>query len=473
MGLAQENMQPQPEEIMINAKKVRPFGIRDKFGYLFGDFGNDFFFILVSSYLMVYFTDILHVSAAAVGVLFAVARIWDAFADVIWGRFIDSRKTTKNGKFIPWIFRMSFPLVISGVLMFVQIPGMSDGFNVAFAFAMYILWGTLYSTVNIPYGSMASVITTNPVERTSLSSWRAMGAAMAGLIINVGGPLILFENNVASGNRFLLAAIIFGILSLACYMACVTLSTERIVQAEQVKEKGSLKKTVKGLGKNKPLLWLLVASITFMLTMLMIGSVNVYLFKNYFGSTVALSIVGFIQTATAFLAMPFIKPTVARFGKKEVGSVGLLLASLAYLLLFALPDVSVSLFLVLTAVGMFGMNAFNLIIWAFVTDVIDYHEYLTDMREDGTVYSIYSFARKIGQAAAAGLAGFAITAVGYDATSTTQSQEVLDGIYSLATLIPGVLFLIGFLVIAIFYPLNKKRTDNLNNYLNEKREASN
>lgn len=473
MGLAQENMQPQPEEIMINTKKARPFGIRDKFGYLFGDFGNDFFFILVSSYLMVYFTDILHVSAAAVGVLFAVARIWDAFADVIWGRFIDSRKTTKNGKFIPWIFRMSFPLVISGVLMFVQIPGMSDGFNVAFAFAMYILWGTLYSTVNIPYGSMASVITTNPVERTSLSSWRAMGAAMAGLIINVGGPLILFENNVASGNRFLLAAIIFGILSLACYMACVTLSTERIVQAEQVKGKGSLKKTVKGLGKNKPLLWLLVASIIFMLTMLMIGSVNVYLFKNYFSSTVALSIVGFIQTATAFLAMPFIKPTVARFGKKEVGSVGLLLASLAYLLLFALPDVSVSLFLVLTAVGMFGMNAFNLIIWAFVTDVIDYHEYLTDMREDGTVYSIYSFARKIGQAAAAGLAGFAITAVGYDATRTTQSQEVLDGIYSLATLIPGVLFLLGFLVIAIFYPLNKKRTDNLNNYLNEKREANN
>ncbi len=469
MGLAEERIQP--EEIVNTSKTVLPFGMRDKFGYLFGDFGNDFFFILVSSYLMVYYTDILHVSAAAVGVLFAVARIWDAFADVIWGRFIDSRKTTKHGKFIPWIFRMSFPLVISGVLMFVQIPGVSDGFNVAFAFAMYILWGTLYATVNIPYGSMASVITDNPVERTSLSTWRTMGASMAALIINVGGPLILFQDNVASANRFLLAAIIFGILSLACYMACVTLSTERIVQAEKVNERGDFKKTVKGLGKNKPLLWLLVTSVIFMLTMLMIGSVNVYLFKNYFGSTVALSIVGFIQTAVVFIAMPFIKPAVARFGKKEVGSVGLLLASVSYLLLYALPDVSVTLFLVLSGVGMFGMQTFNLIIWAFVTDVIDYHEYLTNLREDGTVYSIYSFARKIGQAAAAGVAGFAITAVGYDATVGTQPQDVLDGLYGLATLIPGVLFLLGFIALAIFYPLNKKRTDNLTAYLSEKREA--
>lgn len=469
MGLVQERMQ-QPEKVVNNSKMVRPFGMRDKFGYLFGDFGNDFFFILVSSYLMVYYTDILHVSAAAVGLLFAIARIWDAFADVLWGRFIDTRKTTKNGKFLPWIFRMSFPLVISGILMFVQLPGVSDGFNVAWAFAMYILWGTLYSTVNIPYGSMASVITDNPVERTTLSTWRTMGASMAGLIINVGGPLILFENNVASANRFLLAAIIFGILSLACYMACVGLSTERIVQQEKVKEKGNLKKTAKGLMKNKPLLWLLVISVTFMLTMLMIGSVNVYLFKNYFGNTAALSIVGFIQTATVFVAMPFIKPSVTKFGKKEVGSFGLLLASVSYLLLYALPDVSVTLFLVLTAIGMLGMNSFNLIIWAFVTDVIDYHEYVTNMREDGTVYSIYSFARKIGQAAAAGLAGVAITAVGYDATVGTQPQEVLDGIYSLATLIPGVLFLIGFLALAFFYPLNKKRTNELSVYLSEKRD---
>ena len=114
--------------------------MRDKFGYLFGDLGNDFFFMLVSSYLMVFYTDIFGISAAVVGVLFMVARLWDAVADVTWGRFIDTRKTTPNGKFKPWIFRMSFPLVITGVLMFVTIPGMTNSFlyMVGFYYLYYL-----------------------------------------------------------------------------------------------------------------------------------------------------------------------------------------------------------------------------------------------------------------------------------------------------------------------------------------------
>src|SRR3954453_14866125 len=159
--------------------------------------------MLVLAFLMVFYTDVMHLNPAAVGALFAIARLWDAFADIAWGRFIDTRKAGKNGKFRPWIFRMSFPLVITGILMFVYIPGMSHGFYLAYAYVSYILWGTLYSTVNIPYGSMASVITGDPVERTTLSSWRTMGANLAGLIINVVGPMILFVNNKADANHFL------------------------------------------------------------------------------------------------------------------------------------------------------------------------------------------------------------------------------------------------------------------------------
>ena len=207
-------------ETVAANEEVRKFGMRDKLGYLFGDFGNDFFFILVSSFLMVYYTDVFNISAATVGVLFLIARLWDAVADVTWGRIIDTRKPSKHGKFKPWIFRMSFPLVLSGVLMFVKIPGMSDGFYLAYAFVTYLIWGTLYSTVNIPYGSMASVITSDPVERTTLSTFRNLGAYLASLIINVVGPLILFVNNKADADRFLMGAIIFGILSLSCYMAC-------------------------------------------------------------------------------------------------------------------------------------------------------------------------------------------------------------------------------------------------------------
>ena len=309
--MQEKTVRPLVVDHQIEGKTVRPFGIRDKFGYLFGDFGNDFFFTLVSAFLMVFYTDVFGISAATVGTLFLVARLWDAVADVTWGRFIDTRKTGKNGKFKPWIFRMSFPLVISGVLMFVHIPGMSNGFYLAWAFVTYILWGTLYSTVNIPYGSMASVITSDPVERTTLSTWRTMGAMLAGLVINVGGPLLIFVNNKIDPNRMLLAAIIFGILAISCYMACVKLSTERVVAPERpASAKGGMGKTVKGLFKNRPLITILVASLLFMMCMMLIGAVNVYLFKDYFQNAAALSIVGLIQTATVFLAIPLVQPLV-------------------------------------------------------------------------------------------------------------------------------------------------------------------
>ncbi len=317
-------------------QKFRPFGMRDKLGYLFGDFGNDFFFILVAAFLMVYYTDVYHLNPAAVGLLFMIARLWDAFADVTWGRFIDTRKPGKNGKFRPWIFRMSFPLVITGILMFVHIPGMSDGFYLAYAYVTYIIWGTLYSTVNIPYGSMASVITADPVERTSLSSWRTLGGQLAGLIINVVGPMILFVDNKADADRFLLGAIIFGILAISCYMACYKLSVERVQAPVNAKEKVNMGKTMKGLVKNKPLMTFLAASLLFLVCFMLIGAVNVYLFKDYFQSAQALSMVGLLQAVAVFVAMPFVNPLVRKFGKKEVASGGLLVASAVYFILYFL-----------------------------------------------------------------------------------------------------------------------------------------
>jgi len=267
------------QEEQVESKPVRPFGLRDKVGYLLGDFGNDFFFLLTSTFLMVFYTDIFHISAATVGVLFMVARLWDAFADVAWGRFIDTRPTTKNGKFKPWILRMSFPLVFTGVLMFTTIPGMSDGFYLAWAFVTYIVWGTLYSTVNIPYGSMASVMTADPVERTTLSTWRTVGASLAGLIINVLGPMIVFVDNKISADRMFMTACIFGVLAIACYIGCYKLSTERIEAPAKEVKKGDFLRSIKSLVKNKPFLWVLTASLMTMLTSFIVMAVNTYLFK--------------------------------------------------------------------------------------------------------------------------------------------------------------------------------------------------
>ena len=464
--------EPLKKEAVVETKTTtahRPFGLTDKVGYLMGDFGNDFFFFLVSSYLMVFYTDIFHINAGTVGALFMFARLWDAFADVTWGRFVDVRPASKHGKFKPWIFRMSFPLVITGVLMFVTIPGMSDGFYLAWAFVTYIVWGTLYSTVNIPYGSMASVITDKPEERTSLSTWRTAGSMLASLVINAGAPLIVMVDNKIDANRMFMAACIFGVLSICCYMACYKMSTERIAAPVQNKENTNLKATLKGLMKNKPLLWLLVAALLLMTNNMFIGTVNVYLFKDYFESTAALSVYGVVQSVASFAVMPLIAPLVAKFGKKEISSFGLVLAAVAYYALFFMKDLSGMAFVAFAAVGMFGIAFFNTVVWAFVTDVIDYHELLTGLREDGTVYSIYSFSRKVGQAIAGGIGGAAIAAVGYVAGAAQQSESTLNGIHTLGTLIPAIVYTLILLVLVFLYPLTKKRTEEMNAQLAARR----
>ncbi|WP_462406074.1 MFS transporter [Gracilibacillus sp. Marseille-QA3620] len=457
------------QENQIESNVARPFGFRDKLGYLLGDFGNDFFFILTSTFLMVFYTDIFHISAATVGVLFMIARLWDAFADVAWGRFIDTRPATKHGKFKPWILRMSFPLVITGVLMFTTIPGMSNGFYLAWAFVTYIVWGTLYSTVNIPYGSMASVISADPVERTTLSTWRTIGASLAGLLIGVLGPMIVFVDNKISADRMFMTAIVFGVLAISCYIGCYKLTTERIAVPVKEIEKGAFLRSIKSLVTNKPFLWILAASLMIMVTQFITQAVNTYLFKDYFSNASALSLVSLIQMAAMFLTVPLVKPLVARFGKKEVSVVGVGAAAAVFTLLYFLKGLTVMPFILTMALGMVGMGFYSFVNWAFISDVIDYHEYKTSLREDATVYSIVSMSRKVGQALAGGIGGFAIAAVGYDATVGTQPQEVLNGIHMLGTLVPGILY--GLVALILFlYPLNKKRTLQLAADLAAKRE---
>ncbi len=213
---------------------VRPFGIRDKVGYLFGDLANDFTFIFASSYLMKFYTDVLGVSAAMVGILFLVARFVDAFTDVGMGRLVDTMPAGENGRFRPWLKRMAVPLFIINVLMYLYpVAGLSMGLKTVYMFVTYILWGSVcYTAANIPYGSMASVITADPGERTSLSTFRSMGAMVAGILISVVSPLVLFrtENNVqvVIPERFTLMAVIFGVCAMVCYLLCYKLTTERV-----------------------------------------------------------------------------------------------------------------------------------------------------------------------------------------------------------------------------------------------------
>ena len=167
---------------------------------------------------------------------------------------------------------------------------------------------------------------------------------------------------------------------------------------------------------------------------------------------------------------PFISPIASKYGKKEAGAVGMLVAGIVYLILFFLRVKSIPLFMVLLFLGTLGTGLFNMIIWAFITDIIDYQEIATGRREDGTVYAVYSFARKVGQALAGGLGGFVLTAIGYISEAPSQTETVAERIYTTATLIPGICYLVVFLIVQFAYPLTRSEVEKNTAILREKRE---
>lgn len=448
------------------AGDVRPFGIRDKIGYMFGDFGNDFSFIFASSYLMVFYTKVLGLSGYAVGLLFLGARFVDAFTDVTMGRIVDHMQPAKDGRFRAWIRRMCVPVAVSSSLMYLYfVRDWAYGVKLSYVVFTYLLWSSFcYTAINIPYGSMASVISPDVKDRASLSTFRSIGASLAGLAIGVLVPMIVYETDAAGNQvvlpvRFTVTAFVFGALAVACYVLCYALCRERVVFHKKEKKGETAWEMLQGLGRNRPLLALVCAALVLLLATLMGQTMNNYLFLDYFRNAKALSLVNVVSIGGTLLLAPFISTIALKFGKKEAGAVGMLVAGVAYLALFLLRVKSIPLFMTLLFLGTLGTGLFNLIVWAFITDIIDYQEVTTGKREDGTVYAVYSFARKVGQALAGGLGGFVLTAIGYVSEAPAQTEAVAERIYTVATLVPGVCYLIVFLIIRFAYPLTKSEVE--------------
>lgn len=465
---------------MERTKQIRPFGWRDKVGYMFGDFGNDFTFIFASLYLMVFYTKVLGVSAEMVGTLFLVSRCVDAFTDVTMGRIVDKTKTGKNGRFRPWILRMSGPVAIASFLMYQSsMANASMTMKVVYMFVTYILWGSVfYTSINIPYGSMASALSADPEERASLSTFRSLGAALASVLIGTIAPFLIYTtdaagNQIVEGPRITLIAGIFSIGAFVCYLVCYRMTVERVkIEPEQNGEKVGSVKTLKTLGSNRALLGIILAAIMLLLASLLTQSVNQYVFIDYFKDKGALSVMTLLGMLPTFLLVPFVGPITKKLGKKEASAIGCIIGGCSSLLLFFLQVDSSALFIGISIIGYIGFGFFNMVIWAIITDVIDDQEVRTGKREDGTIYAVYSFARKIGQALAGGLGGYALALIGYDETVQVQTQAVANGIYNIATLVPGILYIGVGLVLLFIYPLSRKKVNQNIEILNKKRAGN-
>lgn len=462
-------------------KPIRPFGLRDKLGYMFGDFGNDFTFIFASTFLMVFYTKVLGIKSSLVGFMFVAARLLDAFTDIGMGRIVDKCRTGPNGKFRPWLLRMCGPVAIASFLMYQSgFAGASMTVKIIYMFITYLLWGSIfYTSINIPYGSMVSAISSEPDHRTALSTFRGIGASLAGLFIGAGAPLIIYTkdaagNQIVNAPAFPIVAGIFSILSIGCYLLCYFMTTERVkvVPSENAKSLTFLQ-TMKATFSNRALLAIIGAAIGLLLSQILVQSLNNYLYADYFNDIQPLAVSSAATTILSLLIAAITIPVSKKYGKKEVAAAGTLFAGIVYLLLYFLKIKNPWVFVTLSAIGFIGVNFFNMIIWANITDVIDYQEVKTGKREDGTVYSVYSFARKVGQALAGGASGWALSAIGYQETAAVQTAEVTRGLYMIDTLFPAIIFLLVAAILAFVYPLNKKAVEENTRLLKQQHENSN
>ena len=449
---------------MSEKNNVRPFGFKDKIGYMFGDFGNDFTFILSSSFMLKFYTDVMGIHAAVVGVLMMAARFVDAFTDVAMGQIVDRSKPTKDGKFKPWLRRMCGPVAISSFLVFQSgFANMPYLFKVVWMIVTYILWGSIfYTSINIPYGSMASAISADAKDRASLSTWRSIGSTLAGLVIGVGTPLFAYEtvngNTILSGNRMTIIAGVFSVMAVICYMLCFKLATER-VEVPQNNTKFNFGDLMKSLVTNRSLIGIIAAAILLLLVMLTMQGMNAYLFPNFYGNVAAQSVAALAGSLVMLVVCaPLATKLSAKYGKKELAIGSCLFGAVVYLICWVLKPENPYTYVVFYVVANIGVGFFNMVIWAMITDVIDDAEVKNGVREDGTIYSVYSFARKIGQALSNGMIGALLSVIGYSA-ATAFNPEVVNGIFNMTCIIPAIGFVGIALVLMFLYPLSKNRVE--------------
>ena len=464
---------------MISKKDTPPFGIRDKVGYLLGDFGNDFTFILSSSFLLKFYTDVMHISAGVVGIVMMLARFVDAFTDVTMGRICDRAKPTKSGKFKPWILRMCAPVAIASFLIYQS--GFADRpmwFRVSWLVVTYILWGSIfYTSINIPYGSMASTISPDVGDRQSLSTFRTMGSTLAGVIVGAGVPLLAYDTRIINGEsiaelngpRFTLIAGVFSILAVMSYLLCYVMTTERVIPTEMRGKQASIKNLVVSAVKNRAIVSIIVASVLMLLSQFTLQQMANYVYPDYYANTGAQSASTIAMMGGMIIAAILARPLTEKFGKAEISVVSSIIAAAVCIVLYFVRPENVWVYVGVNALSWLGLGIFAMVSWALITDVIDYSEIKNGVREDGSIYALYSFARKMGQAAAAGLTGLFLTLIGYEKLpGEALPESVKNGIFDISTLIPAIGFILLATVLWFWYPLHKSEVEKNVAYLKKK-----
>lgn len=447
----------------MNKKQIRPFGVKDEIGYVFGDMAGSFVNLFVDAYFLIFCTSVLGISAGWMGTLFLVARLWDAINDPIMGSFPDRWMIGKSGdKFKPWIKIFMIPLALSGVLCFLNVPLEGIALHAYVAFA-YVLYGMSYTGTSMPFGAMASVVSDDPIQRSKLSRARSIGGTIVGIVGLSIVPVVCFDkqSNILPG-RFTLIAVVFGVLSIISYFVLLNLTQERIRQNVEKAEKFNYGKVLKATVHNRPLIGVMVATLGSMLFITGSNQVRSYIFKEYYARTDVMSIISLATIPILVICFPLVPKLVAKFGKKATLMAAIISSTIFSVIPIVMEIKNVYVYSALVVLGTIGQTVFTMLIWALVTDCLDYSEWKFHERSDGSMYSLYTFSRKIGSTIASTGVSFGLAAIGFvSGSNVVQTAEAVNGIYFLVNIIPVVTCILELVGVGLIFNLNKETTERM------------
>ena len=453
----------------MNMQATPRLTLTNLIGYGLGDMANNFVFAMGMIFLLNYYTDTVGISAGVAGSLLAAVRIYNAVTDVVAGRVVD-RTVSRWGRCRPFLLWGALPLLLLNVMVF-SVPGSwSPTGKLVYACTTYGLLVTAYSFVNIPYGSLAGMMTQVPRERAALGSWRTLMAVCTGSFLSmVLGPLIGSRHGEAQQSILTLVTLILAVVGIVLYYLCFKFTREVVPRRI---ERPKLRESLGTLLANRPLLLLCTSMVCALIGSASKGAAAMYFARYVLGDVKFLfTIMGITTLLGALITLPLVPQLVDRIGKKHVFLLGLLASSAGGLALYFAPLTDYVWIFCALGLGGIGNMMVGAIGWALIADTVEYGEWRTGIRIEGLSYSFFSFCRKFGQAIGGSVPAFLLASSGYIPNLAEQSEAAQLGILHAMALAPALAFSLAF-ALMLFYPLTDRRFTELVDEIGKRQDST-
>ena len=467
------------KQATLDAKGYRKFGMRDCLAYAAGDLGCNMSFALKGT-MSIFWTQFMGMDLWY-ALLLIVVQVWDAINDPLIGSIIDAdRHKYKRNKFLTYIWAGSIGLIVGGACCFLPFPEATTWAKAVIFIAGYVVWDAFYTVANVPYGSLLSLISNDVKDRASLSAWRSIGSIFGNMLPMVILPFIIYDkDNNLIGERVFIAALIMGALGFVCFQFMIRNTEIRVDTNVELSEEAPKFNVLKAFGnfmKNRPAVGATLAAMGMFIGMQGATTAVTVIFQSYFKNVQISGIVQLFAMIPIVVFTPLARKAVARFGKKELATFGSICSVVAGLGLFIIfpenTNLDLIIYILCQLVYSLGLGIYSTVSWAMMGDAIDYNEWKTGAREEGTVYSLHSFFRKLAQGIGPSLVLIVMVALGY--VGADEGNQVWQVAVNMRYLVAGTFLfsaVLQFIGLGLVYNLDKKTLAKMNEELGRDVEA--